>query len=179
MTLDNHAALQARELVLEKARDPELEYIFKHALVQEATYDSILLRRRRDLHARVGAAVETLFADRCESRFPHECRRRGGHARKSREAALSGRRNHPGGRGAAALARTALDSAVRAIPPSLGDAAVLDDLDSIPPPEEAVETLVEPIARRARHYEPVHGGVDIRIHVAAIPTASVHDVVAL
>jgi len=104
---------------------------------------------------------------------------RRGHERKSGETAPSGRRNHPVGRFAAALARTALDSALRAAPPSLGDAAVLDDLDSIPPPEEAVETLVKPIAPRARHYEPVHGGVDIRVHVVVIPTASVHDVVTL
>ena len=52
--------------MLEKARDPELEYIFKHALVQEATYESILLQRRRELHRRVAVAIETLFADRLE-----------------------------------------------------------------------------------------------------------------
>ena len=50
------ADLEARELVQEKARDPELEYIFKHALVQEATYESILLQRRRELHRRVARA---------------------------------------------------------------------------------------------------------------------------
>ena len=58
--------LQARELVLEKARDPELEYVFKHALVQEATYESVLRERRRELHARVGRALEALFAGRLE-----------------------------------------------------------------------------------------------------------------
>jgi tetratricopeptide (TPR) repeat protein len=58
--------LQAHELVLEKTRQPELEYIFKHALVQEATYESILLQRRRDLHSRVARTVEALFADRLE-----------------------------------------------------------------------------------------------------------------
>ena len=55
------AALQERELVLERARDPELEYMFKHALVQEATYESILLQRRRELHRRVAGAIETLL----------------------------------------------------------------------------------------------------------------------
>ena len=60
------AALQARELVLERARDPELEYIFKHALVQEVTYESILLQRRRDLHREVAAAIESLFASRLD-----------------------------------------------------------------------------------------------------------------
>ncbi len=58
--------LEARELILEKARDPELEYIFKHALVQEATYESILLQRRRELHRKVALAIETLFPERLE-----------------------------------------------------------------------------------------------------------------
>jgi predicted ATPase len=45
---------------------PELEYLFKHVLAQETTYESILLQRRRELHARVGQAMEMLFADRLE-----------------------------------------------------------------------------------------------------------------
>jgi class 3 adenylate cyclase/tetratricopeptide (TPR) repeat protein len=63
------ACLQARELVLEKARDPELEYMFKHGLVQEATYGSILLQHRRDLHRRVAVAIEALFTDRLEESY--------------------------------------------------------------------------------------------------------------
>jgi len=39
-------------------------YTFKHALVQEATYQSILRPLRRDLHARVARACEELHADR-------------------------------------------------------------------------------------------------------------------
>ena len=58
--------LQAVELIREKQAAPELEYIFKHALAQEATYESILLQKRRELHAAVGQAIETLFADRLE-----------------------------------------------------------------------------------------------------------------
>jgi class 3 adenylate cyclase len=59
-------ALESHELIQESARLPELEYIFKHALVQEATYESILLQRRRELHGRVAHALEELFADRLE-----------------------------------------------------------------------------------------------------------------
>ena len=58
--------LQAVELIREKERLPELEYIFKHALAQDATYGTILLKRRRELHAQVGKSIETLFADRLE-----------------------------------------------------------------------------------------------------------------
>lgn len=58
------AALSYEQLVREKARDPEREYIFKHALTCEAAYDLLLRSRRKDLHARAGAAFETVFAER-------------------------------------------------------------------------------------------------------------------
>ncbi|MGB8645214.1 MAG: adenylate/guanylate cyclase domain-containing protein [Anaerolineae bacterium] len=65
--LDQHLTdLQQAELIREKSRVPELEYIFKHALTQEATYQSILMQRRRELHAQVGAGIERLFAGRLE-----------------------------------------------------------------------------------------------------------------
>lgn len=55
--------LQRLELVREAAREPEREYAFRHALTQEAAYGSILQRRRRELHLRVGEALEMLFPD--------------------------------------------------------------------------------------------------------------------
>jgi class 3 adenylate cyclase/tetratricopeptide (TPR) repeat protein len=58
--------LQDLELIRERRCLPELEYIFKHALVQEATYASILVDRRRQLHRRVAECVETLFGSRLE-----------------------------------------------------------------------------------------------------------------
>jgi ABC-type oligopeptide transport system substrate-binding subunit/class 3 adenylate cyclase len=65
--LDQHLAqLQRVDLVREKARLPELEYMFKHSLTQEAAYNSLLLERRREFHRRVGEALEGLFADRKE-----------------------------------------------------------------------------------------------------------------
>ncbi len=58
--------LQRAELILEKERLPELEYIFKHALAQEAAYEGMLLQERRKVHAQVGAALETQMADRLD-----------------------------------------------------------------------------------------------------------------
>jgi tetratricopeptide (TPR) repeat protein len=58
--------LEQTELIHEKQATPELEYIFKHALAQEATYESILLQKRRELHALVAQAIESLFAERLE-----------------------------------------------------------------------------------------------------------------
>jgi predicted ATPase len=58
--------LQQFELIREKRQTPELEYIFKHALVQEATYESILAERRRRLHREVAQSIESLFAGRLD-----------------------------------------------------------------------------------------------------------------
>jgi predicted ATPase len=45
---------------------PHASYLFKHALVQDAAYSTLLRGRRQELHARVAAAVETHFADLVE-----------------------------------------------------------------------------------------------------------------
>ena len=63
-------ALQRAELIFEAARQPELEYVFRHSLTQEAAYNTILLRRRREFHRRVGEAIETLFGERLEEFYP-------------------------------------------------------------------------------------------------------------
>ncbi len=56
--------LESAEFIQVKQQHPELEYIFKHALAQEAAYESILLQERRKLHARVAETIEALFSDR-------------------------------------------------------------------------------------------------------------------
>jgi class 3 adenylate cyclase/tetratricopeptide (TPR) repeat protein len=58
--------LQGLEFIYEKRLFPELEYIFKHALIQEVAYNSLLLKRRQDLHSRIGRAIEEIYADRIE-----------------------------------------------------------------------------------------------------------------
>ncbi len=58
--------LERAGLIDEVARTPEREYAFHHSLTQEATYSTILLKRRRELHQRVGEALEDLYADRVE-----------------------------------------------------------------------------------------------------------------
>jgi len=58
--------LQSMEFIYEKSLFPELEYIFKHALTQEVAYNSLLLKRRKEIHERVGKAIEELFPHRLE-----------------------------------------------------------------------------------------------------------------
>jgi class 3 adenylate cyclase len=62
--------LQQAQLIREAARLPELEYIFRHSLTQEAAYQTILHKQRREFHARVGEAIENLFAERQEEFYP-------------------------------------------------------------------------------------------------------------
>jgi tetratricopeptide (TPR) repeat protein len=58
------AHLQAAEFLYETRLFPEPEYTFKHALTQEVAYNSLLLERRRGLHARLVEALEALVPDR-------------------------------------------------------------------------------------------------------------------
>jgi predicted ATPase/class 3 adenylate cyclase len=53
--------LQLREFIYEQPAMGDAEYIFKHALTQEAAYNSVLIERRKHLHERIGAALETLY----------------------------------------------------------------------------------------------------------------------
>jgi tetratricopeptide (TPR) repeat protein len=56
--------LEAKGLVRVAAYQPELEYLFRHALVQDAAYESLLKQERRALHRTVGEALEQLYPER-------------------------------------------------------------------------------------------------------------------
>ncbi len=56
--------LEAKGLIRLASIRPELEYLFRHGLVQDAAYASLLKQERRELHGRVGAALEELYPER-------------------------------------------------------------------------------------------------------------------
>jgi tetratricopeptide (TPR) repeat protein len=58
------AILQAAEFLYETRLFPEPESTFKHALTHEVAYNSLLLERRRGLHARLVEALEALAPER-------------------------------------------------------------------------------------------------------------------
>src|ERR1019366_4575490 len=60
----NLTELKALELVLEKDEAHEAEYLFKHYLIQEVAYNTILLNKRKELHGAIACVIEELFADR-------------------------------------------------------------------------------------------------------------------
>ena len=58
------SGLVSQDLIQQLRVVPEIEYMFKHLLTQVVVYETLLLRRRTQLHALVGRAMETLYADR-------------------------------------------------------------------------------------------------------------------
>jgi class 3 adenylate cyclase/tetratricopeptide (TPR) repeat protein len=70
--------LQEIQLLRERFRMGELEYLFKHALAQEVTYKSILPLKRKELHLTVARSIEKIFDERLHEFFGmlayHYCR---------------------------------------------------------------------------------------------------------
>jgi ABC-type oligopeptide transport system substrate-binding subunit len=61
--------LQQEEMIRERARQPELEYIFKHHLTQEVAYNGLLKKERRVFHRQVAEALERLYPDRVDEQL--------------------------------------------------------------------------------------------------------------
>jgi transcriptional regulator with AAA-type ATPase domain/tetratricopeptide (TPR) repeat protein len=66
---DRLRALRAADLIHNARVWPELVYAFKHALTHEVTYDAQDAAERRADHARIGEAVEQVYADRPSEHF--------------------------------------------------------------------------------------------------------------
>jgi len=62
--------LQLGEFIYEQPAIGDTQYIFKHALTQEVSHNSVLLERRRQLHERIGGAIETVFAENLQDHVP-------------------------------------------------------------------------------------------------------------
>jgi ABC-type transport system involved in cytochrome c biogenesis ATPase subunit len=57
------AQLEQAELVFRRGEPPEAVYSFKHALVRDAAYESMLKSRRHQLHGQIARALEERFPD--------------------------------------------------------------------------------------------------------------------
>jgi predicted ATPase len=55
-------------LLFRRGMPPHATYLFKHALVQDAAYGTLLREPRRTLHARIAETIEREFAESAESR---------------------------------------------------------------------------------------------------------------
>jgi predicted ATPase/class 3 adenylate cyclase len=61
------AQLEQAELVFRRGEPPEAVYSFKHALVRDVAYDSLLKSRRQQLHGEIAQALERHFPNVVES----------------------------------------------------------------------------------------------------------------
>jgi predicted ATPase/class 3 adenylate cyclase len=60
---DALAQLVKAQLIFQRGTPPFSEYTFKHALVQDAAYSTLLRSRRQQLHGRIAAILESKFPD--------------------------------------------------------------------------------------------------------------------
>jgi len=58
------SGLERLDLIKTRTVQPDLEYIFKHALTQEVVYNGLLKKERRAIHEQIGLVIEQLFQDR-------------------------------------------------------------------------------------------------------------------
>ena len=68
--------LVAAELVYRRGTPPDVTYSFKHALVQDAAYGTLLKSRRQQLHARIAQVLEEQFPETAETQpelLAHHC----------------------------------------------------------------------------------------------------------
>jgi class 3 adenylate cyclase/tetratricopeptide (TPR) repeat protein len=61
--------LKSLEIIYEQGLLPEPAYIFKHAVIQDVAYQSLLVQRRKELHRAVGHAIEELYPDRVADHY--------------------------------------------------------------------------------------------------------------
>jgi class 3 adenylate cyclase len=72
--------LVAAELVYRRGTPPEVTYSFKHALVQDAAYGTLLKSRRQQLHARIAQVLTDQFPEMVETQpelLAHHCTQAG------------------------------------------------------------------------------------------------------
>jgi tetratricopeptide (TPR) repeat protein len=63
------AQLENAQLV-RRAADEEMAYLFKHALTQEAAYETLLVKKRREIHRRVAETYEQVYPDELDKYAP-------------------------------------------------------------------------------------------------------------
>ena len=59
--------LARSELIFQRGTPPDARYLFKHALVRDAAYESLLKSRRQQLHQRIAQVLETQFSETAQT----------------------------------------------------------------------------------------------------------------
>jgi class 3 adenylate cyclase/tetratricopeptide (TPR) repeat protein len=94
--VDTHlGTMKDLEVVHEIRFFPELELAFKHAVIQDVAYQSLLAKRRTELHAAIGRALEGLYADQIDEQaavLVHHYQLGGRHDKVAQYGVLAGDR---------------------------------------------------------------------------------------
>ena len=61
--LSNLSILKDSELIYERGIYPDSTYIFKHALTREVVYDSILTKKKKQIHEKIAATMEEIYTE--------------------------------------------------------------------------------------------------------------------
>jgi tetratricopeptide (TPR) repeat protein len=61
--LSHLSTLKDSELLYERGIYPQSTYIFRHALTREVVYDSILTKKKKQLHEKIAGAMEDIYKD--------------------------------------------------------------------------------------------------------------------
>ena len=67
--LSRLSVLKDSELLFERGIYPKTNFIFKHALTQEVVYNSILTRKKKELHNKIGKTIEQLHKDNLQDHY--------------------------------------------------------------------------------------------------------------
>jgi len=60
------SVLKDAEVLYERGVFPNSTFIFRHAMTREVIYNSLMLKKRREIHAEVGRAIELTYQERLE-----------------------------------------------------------------------------------------------------------------
>ena len=61
------AKLVQADLLSQRGRPPRIAYQFKHGLLRDAAYQSLVKKKRQEFHLRIGNALEEKFPETCET----------------------------------------------------------------------------------------------------------------
>jgi class 3 adenylate cyclase/tetratricopeptide (TPR) repeat protein/ribosomal protein L40E len=67
--LSHLSILKEAELLYERGLYPGTTYVFKHALTREVVYDSILMKRKKQIHEKIGKTFEALGRDKIHEHY--------------------------------------------------------------------------------------------------------------
>jgi class 3 adenylate cyclase/tetratricopeptide (TPR) repeat protein len=60
------SVLRDSEFIYERGIYPQSKYVFKHALTQDVAYNSLLDKRKKEIHEKIAKALERIYIDRLE-----------------------------------------------------------------------------------------------------------------